>query len=130
MSIQRYRVGPDHLTAATEDEVGKWVTYADHVAAVEFAEEAEGRSWQQAVEELVTRAEQAEAALDQMTVDHIAELLTLGTKARAAGLQEARKAVVNVHPGWPTEIQMQGVSFLNRVMLLAAIDALAEGEQA
>jgi hypothetical protein len=45
-------------------------------------------------------------------------------KGYAAGVDAAREAVVNVHPGWPTEIQMQGVSFLNRVMLLAAIDAL------
>ena len=45
-------------------------------------------------------------------------------EAHAAGVDAAREAVVNVHPGWPTEIQMQGVSFLNRVMLLAAIDAL------
>ena len=37
--IQRYRVGPDYLVPAHEDDNGPWVTYADHVAAVAAAEE-------------------------------------------------------------------------------------------
>ena len=37
--IQRYRVGPDYLVPAHEDDNGPWVTYADHVAAVAAAEQ-------------------------------------------------------------------------------------------
>ena len=36
--IKRYRVGPDYLVPAHEDPAGKWVTYADHLAAIDALE--------------------------------------------------------------------------------------------
>ena len=33
--IKRYRVGPDHLTAATEDAVGKCINYDAALAAID-----------------------------------------------------------------------------------------------
>ena len=128
MSIQRFRHHGSHGVpdCISEHVSGEWVRYKNHIAAVEFAEEAEGRSWQQTVEELLTHAEQAGAALDQMTVDHLAELLTLGTKARAAGLQEAREAVAAA-PAYYCEDQWSGAD-THRLLseALAAIDNLKE----